>query len=152
MNIKNFNWQIWAGFLLSFLAALSYPIFFVNFPLTRDFPWVTFLLFAVAAVFLFIGVRRGFRADRPHPTRSKVIASILLVLSVLVIGLFTFSAFIMAKWLPASTGAPQVGRKAPDFTLTDSSGQKVSLSTLLSTPVNGKVPKGVLLVFYRGYW
>jgi peroxiredoxin len=58
----------------------------------------------------------------------------------------------MAKQLPASRGAPQVGQKAPDFTLKDTSEKPVALSELLSTPVNGSKPKGVLLVFYRGYW
>jgi hypothetical protein len=65
---------------------------------------------------------------------------------------FAFSFFVFAKWIPASQGAPQVGQKAPAFTLTDTSNKQVSLSELLSTPINGKAPKGVVLVFYRGYW
>jgi hypothetical protein len=28
----------------------------------------------------------------------------------------------------------------------------VSLGQLLSNPINGKAPRGLLLVFYRGYW
>jgi hypothetical protein len=70
----------------------------------------------------------------------------------LVIALFVFGFFVFAKWMPESKGAPQVGQKAPDFTLTDTSGKSVSLGELLSTPINGNAPKGVLLVFYRGYW
>jgi peroxiredoxin len=58
----------------------------------------------------------------------------------------------MARWMPAAHGAPQVGRKAPEFTLRDTEGRPVSLSELLSTPLDGKAPKGVLLVFYRGHW
>ena len=54
---------------------------------------------------------------------------------------------------PKSAGAPKVGQKVPDFTLADSSGRSVSLSELLSTPMeNSSRPKTVLLVFYRGYW
>jgi peroxiredoxin len=45
-----------------------------------------------------------------------------------------------------------VGQQAPEFSLSDTDGRAVSLSELLSTPVNGRVPKGVVLVFYRGYW
>ena len=72
--------------------------------------------------------------------------------SVVIFGLFVFTTFVMARWMPAAQGAPQVGRKAPEFTLADTDGRPVSLSELLSTPVNGKAPKGVLLIFYRGYW
>ena len=52
----------------------------------------------------------------------------------------------------ASVGAPQVGQKAPDFTLSDTSNKPMSLAGLLTQPINGKSPKGVLLIFYRGYW
>jgi peroxiredoxin len=69
-----------------------------------------------------------------------------------VIALFVFTIFIGGRWLPASKGAPQVGQRAPDFSMPDSSGKTVSLNELLTTPINGNAPKGVLLVFYRGYW
>lgn len=156
MKIQKINWQIWAGFLLSVIAFLSYPFIFVKFPVTRDFPWVNLLLFALAAALLLLGVRRAFAPDRPRPTRSKIAGAILATLSVAVFGFFIFSIFIIARWLPASQGAPQVGQKAPDFTLSDTNGKPVSLSELLSAPITGKAasatPRGVLLVFYRGYW
>jgi hypothetical protein len=110
------------------------------------------LLFALATIFLFLGFCRGFAADRPHPKRSRTITSLVGVLSVVIFGLFIFTIFVAGRWLPASTGAPQVGQRAPDFTLTDTSGKSVSLSQLLSEPVSGNPPRGVLLVFYRGYW
>ena len=150
MTTQRFNWQIWAGFLLSVAALLSYPFVFVRFPVTRDFPWANLLLFAVAVVLLFLGVRRAFAAGRR--TVSKIIGSVLAVLGLGVLGLFIFAAFILARQLPASAGAPHVGQRAPDFNLADTSGRAVSLTELLSTPVKGKAPKGVLLVFYRGYW
>lgn len=152
MSIKRFNWQIWAGFVLSLIAFLSFSLFFINFPITRDFPWANLLLFAVALVFLFVGVRRGFAKDRPRPWASKIAASILATLSVLILASFLFAVFIFARWLPASTGAPQVGQRAPNFALVDSNNQQVTLSELLSSPIDGKTPKGVLLIFYRGYW
>ena len=43
------------------------------------------------------------------------------------------------------TGPVAVGEVAPDFTLEDQSGHKVTLSD-----ARGKSP--VVLVFYRGYW
>ena len=150
--MKKFNWMIWAGFLLSVIAFLSYPTFFVRFAPTRDFPWANLLLFVVAGVLTLIGIRRAFAADRPHPKRSKAAGATLALLSVLVLSFFVFSVFIMSRWLPASTGAPRVGQKAPDFTLTEQSGKPVSLGDLLTSPVDGKIPRGVLLIFYRGYW
>ena len=43
-------------------------------------------------------------------------------------------------------GMVNIGQQAPDFTLTDAQGNPVTLSQRLQ----GK--RGVLLVFYRGYW
>lgn len=175
MKIQKFNWQIWAGFLLSVIAVLSYPFIFVRFPVTRDFPWANLLLFGIAAALLFLGLRRAFAPDQPHPRRSKIAGSVLATLSILILGLFVFSTFIMSRWLPASHGAPQIGQKAPDFNLTDTNGRPMSLAELLSAPIESvppavasgspvqdtdprrnelaaRVPKGVLLIFYRGYW
>jgi peroxiredoxin len=152
MNIRKINWPLWAGFVLSLIAFLSYFLVFIWFPVTRDFPWVNLLLFALAAILLFVGVRRAFSAAPPRPRRSKVAGAILTALSLTIFGFFVFAVFIMARQLPASNSAPRISQKAPDFTLTDANGKPVSLSELLVTPVNGQAPKGVLLVFYRGYW
>jgi peroxiredoxin len=48
----------------------------------------------------------------------------------------------------------QVGQKAPEFVLADANNNPVALSSLLSAAMPGSQapPKGVLLVFYRGYW
>jgi len=150
--MRKFNWPLWVGFLLALLAAFSYFAFFVQFPVTRDFPWVNLLLFLLAAILLFIGMRRGFARNRAHPTRSKIVTSFVTILSVVVIAFFIFAIFIAGRWLPASTGAPHVGQKVPEFTLSDSNNRQVSLNQLMSEPMEGKAPKGVLLVFYRGWW
>ena len=152
MNVRRFNWPLWVGFLLTLAAFMSYFSVFVYFPPTRDFPWANLLLFVIAAALLFLGIRRGFAADRPHPIRSKIVTTIVASLGALVMAFFVFAVLIAARWLPESKGAPQVGQRAPDFTLNDTNGKPVSLAELLSTPVNGNAPKGVLLVFYRGYW
>jgi len=150
--MRRFNWPLWAGFLLTLIAAFSYFAFFVNFPVTRDFPWANLLLFLLAALLVVMGIRRAFARDRAHPTRSKVVASIVTTLSVLVCAFFIFAIFIAGRFLPPSTGAPHVGQKVPEFTLSDANGRQVSLNQLTSEPVDGKAPKGVLLVFYRGWW
>jgi hypothetical protein len=152
MTLRKFNWQIWAGFLLSIFAFVSFFLIFVNFPTTRDFPWANLLLFGVAIVLIIFGVGRAFAPDRPRPALSKIVGSALAILSVMILGLFIFSVFVFATWLPASSGAPQIGHKAPEFSLTDSAGKTVTLADLIATPISGKAPKGVLLIFYRGYW
>lgn len=153
MKIPKLNWTLWAGFLLTLIAFLSYFFVFVWFETTRDFPWANLILFAGAAALLVLGLRRAFRADRPRPMRSKIAGVTLTTLSVAIFGLFVFAVFIFARQLPASQGAPKVGQKAPDFTLSDTTGKPVSLASLLaSRDAKGQVPKGVLLVFYRGYW
>jgi len=152
MNVRRINWPLWAGFLLTLLAAFSYFAFFVKFPVTRDFPWANLLLFLLAAVLVVMGIRRGFARAGAHPTRSKIVTSIVTTLSALVFAFFIFAIFIAARWLPASTGAPHVGQKVPEFALPDPNGRQISLHQLLSEPIDGKAPKGVLLVFYRGWW
>jgi hypothetical protein len=144
------TWPLWTGFLLCIVALFSYPFFFVRFPVTRDFPWVNLLLYCVAAALIVAGLQRSFGIAGKR--RTRIIGSILTVFSALVFALFIFVVFIFPRQLPASSHAPQVGQKAPPFTLTDTSGNSVSLSDLLTKPIDGKAPAGVLLVFYRGYW
>jgi ABC-type Fe3+ transport system permease subunit len=149
-SMRKLNWPIWLGFAICVFAFLSYPLLFVNWESTRDFPWANLVLFAIAELFIVIGVRRAFQPGRR--TLSKVVAGIIAMLSGLVLVMFIFVAFVAARWLPPSTNAPQVAQKAPDFTLNDTSNKPTSLAELLSQPINGKPARGVLLVFYRGYW
>ena len=152
MNIRRLNWPLWAGLLVTLAAFLSYFFVFVLFPFTRDFPWANLVLFVIAGVLLFMGLRRGFASGRPHPMRSKIVSSIVGVFGLFVFAMFIFTIFVVGRSLPASKGAPQVGQRVPEFSLPDTSGKTVSLNELLTTPINGNRPKGVLLVFYRGYW
>jgi hypothetical protein len=152
MTLRRLNWPLWVGFVLTIAAFITYFFVFVQFPITRDFPWASLLLFVIALALVGLGVRRGFASDRPRPMLSKIVASIVSLLSVVILGLFIFTIFIAGRWLPASKGAPQVGQQAPDFALPDTNGNQVSLEDLLTAPINGRAPKGVLLIFYRGYW
>jgi len=161
MNSRKFNWLVLAGFLVCVIAFLSFFLFFVKFPVTRDFPWANLLLFGLAAILLVIGLRRAFTQADAY--RGKIFGPIVTVLSVAIFGLFAFIVFVESKGLPTAHGAPQVGQKAPEFSLVDMNGRSVKLSELLTAPMNaassvagssasGHTPKGVLLVFYRGYW
>ena len=148
--MKRLNWKIWTGFVLSLVAAFSYPFLFVRWAITREFPWANLLLFAIALLFLFLGLRRAFRPDKRIV--SRIFSSLAAAFGVLLLAGLLFMIFVMGSWLPASAGAPQIGQKARDFTLTDSNNQPVTLAQLLSEPVNNNPTKGVLLIFYRGYW
>ena len=152
MNVRRLNWPLWVGFLLTLGGAVSFLVIFVWIPATRDFPWANLLIFLIAAVLLVAGIRRGFASDRKRPTLAKIVTSLVALFSFAVMALFIFSVFVFARWLPPSKGAPQVGQKAPDLTLQDTTGRQVTLHQLLSEPVNGTAPKSVLLVFYRGNW
>jgi len=148
--MNRINWPIWTGFVLSLVALFSYPFVFVRWPITREFPWANLILFAIALVLLFVGLRRAFVPDRTIV--SKVFSSLAAVFGVFLLAALLFLIYVMGSWLPKSAGAPQVGQLAPAFTLTDSNDKPVTLAQLLSEPVNNKPAKGVLLIFYRGYW
>ena len=144
------NAPLWIGFLVSVFAFLSYIPIFAKYPSTRDMPWANFLIFALGLVFLFIGLRRAF--VQPALYRGKIAGPILTTLSVAALVFFCFTIFSLGKHLPPSAQAPKVGQKAPDFALADTTGRTMSLATLLSMPDASHPTKGVLLVFYRGYW
>jgi hypothetical protein len=157
---RSWNPMLWGGFALVLAGIASYPTFFIRFPVTRDFPWANLFLLAVAAAMLAVGVWRGFKHTEAY--RGNVSGSILAALSVLLIGLFLVSIFYLPRRLPASQGAPQVGAVAPDFTLPDSTGRSVTLSSLLNSPfatndwpaaaAGTDKTAGAVLIFYRGYW
>jgi hypothetical protein len=163
------NWAPWFALLLALVAMLSNAGFFMGLPGQRAIPWLSIAL-AIAALFCaVVGIMRAFR--QPQVYGGKVSSSILGVLSLLLCGLVAIAS-VTSRALPSSAAAPQVGQKAPDFTLADTNGNRVSLSELLgktdtttsastnnssgqTTPVGlstATPPKAVLLVFYRGYW
>jgi hypothetical protein len=144
------NAPLWLGFLLSVFAFLSYIPIFAKYPVTRDTPWANFLIFAIGLVFLFVGLRRAF--GQPTLYRGKVAGPILTTLSVAALVFFCFTIFSLGKHLPPSTQGPKVGQKAPDFALADANGSTITLAALLSAPDASHPTKGVVLVFYRGYW
>ncbi len=151
---RHWNLLLYAGFLLTLAAFFSYFAVFARFPITRDFPWVSLLLFAIALGMLGMGLSRAFR--RPELYRGKITGPILTTLSVALMGFFLFYNFWVSRQVPASKGAPQVGQRAPDFTLPDINGNRVTLSKLWGGAEAGqaadKSGRWVLLVFYRGYW
>src|SRR5580765_5051535 len=168
------NWAPWLGLLCAVAAMLSNAAFFLGLPGPKLIAWLGVALAIAALVCAAIGVMRAFR--QPQVYGGKVSSSILGVLSLLICGLVAIAA-VTSRALPVATNAPQVGQKVPDFTLADTSGNKVSLGQLLgkadssisasAMPASANnstgqtIPAGmstatptkaVLLVFYRGYW
>ena len=138
------NILIWAGFAIVLIALVSYIPFFALFPTTRDIPWANYLLFLSGGALLAIGLRRALR-DSTH-YRGKISGSILAVLSAVIFAFFVVSVTYFSKQIPAAGTALGVGQKAPVFALPDTAGKPVSSADLL------KNHRGLLLIFYRGYW
>lgn len=152
MTPKAWNWRLWVGFAISLLAPFGY---FSLFEITRIAFWLSLLLFAAAVALLIGGLRRAYSA--PESYRGKIAGPILATLSLLVIALFSFGIYQMKRAYAVAHNAPRVGQRVPEFALTDSKDSRVTLAELLSAPLPGpssagRAPRGVLLVFYRGYW
>jgi len=125
----------WIGFAIILIALVSYIPFFALFPATRDIPWANYLLFLIGGALLTVGFRRG-----------KITGSILSVLSVLLFAFFVVSVTYFSKQIPDASSALRVGQTAPPFALLDTGNQQVSSADLL------KNHRGLVLIFYRGYW
>jgi peptidoglycan/LPS O-acetylase OafA/YrhL len=134
----------WAGFAVILVAFVSYIPFFALFPATRDVPWANYLLFLIGGALIAVGLRRAFRD--PEHNRGKISGSILAALSVLLFALFLVTITYYSKQIPSGETALGVSRKAPPFVLADISGNEISSAHLL------RDHRGVVLVFYRGYW
>jgi hypothetical protein len=140
----------WWGLLFAVGAIGCNVAFFVSSPLQGALPWLSLLFAGLALIFLVTGLWRAL--GRPQLYRGKTLSVLLSVIAFFAVGLTTF-AFVSSRKLPSSTTAPQVGQRVPDFTLSDTSGTRVSLDQLLAPAASGSpAPKAVLLVFYRGYW
>jgi hypothetical protein len=139
------------GFIVCAIALLSYPLFFAQFPVTRDVPWVSWLLFAAGLALLSVGLARAFR--QPERYGGRIAGPIFGALSLAALGLFLFITLIGSRQLPPATSSvAKVGGQAPDFTLPDPQGRPVRLYDLLGTGEGRSSGSWALLIFYRGYW
>jgi hypothetical protein len=144
MSDRPSSWPLWTGLLLSVVAFGSYVGFLYRYPVMRDMPWLNLVLFAVAVVLLIVGLRRSF--GPPRSVGRRVAGVLATVVGVGIAAMFFGLIFVFSK-VPAAAGAPKVGQQAPAFALADTSGKIVTLEQLTAAS-----PKGVLLIFYRGYW
>jgi len=139
---QKWNWPLWVGFVVAVGGLFSYE-FFVQFPITRDFPWANVLLFGIGGILLVTGLVRAF--GKPQFYRGKILGPILALLSLFIFSFFAYEVFYVLRQVPASTSAPRVGERAPAFAFPDQNGKPIALADLIS-------PNGAILIFYRGHW
>ena len=148
---RRFPRSLWLGLLLVLAAPVLFMLVFIRFPATRDVPWATLLMFGLGIGLLAHAMRHAYRDSAAY--RGKVMTPIALTLGVALGGFFSYGTLIGTRDLPASSGAPRAGQRAPDFTLIDQDGRPVSLAELLAaSPGGAGRPGGVVLVFFRGHW
>ena len=112
--------------------------------MTRDIPWANYLLFLIGGALLAVGVKRAF--GDPEHYRGKISSSILASLSAVLFAFFIVIITYFSKQLPSAETALGVQQKAPPFVLVDTAGKQVSSADLL------KDHRGLVVIFYRGYW
>jgi len=139
---RRWNLPVWLGFVFVLGGAFSYE-YLLQFPITRDFPWLNFLLIGIGLALLALGLFRAF--GNPRVYRGEVAGSILAVISVCLVAFFSYVIFYVLHQVPPSAQAPRTGEKVPGFKLPDQNGRQIALADLLS-------PNGAVLIFYRGHW
>ena len=141
---RNWNLPIWIGFLIVLIGLGSYIPVFTRFAVTRDVPWVNYLLFLLGGGLLAVGLHRAY--GEPQRYRGKVSGTILGLVAVFLAGAFVMFTVFLSKQIPSAESALRVGQRAPGFALLNVDGKQVSLDDLASNH------RAVLLIFYRGYW
>ncbi len=133
---------VWAGLLIITAGAISYFLYFAQFPSLRDFPLLNLPIVLIGLGVALVGAFKVFRQG--SGLAGKVFAILGVLLSVAITGLFNFYVFSFSFQLPDAAAAPSKQEAAPDFTLLDHTGQPVSLADYRG--------HNVILVFYRGFW
>jgi len=130
--------RIWIGPLLAVVAVAAYFAVFLNYPSTRDVPWPSYLLLAIALGASTVALVRAVRGRR-----GLVSAVIADTLTTALAGFFVWYCLVFSV-LPEVPGALAVGAPAPQITLVDDRGAAVDVAALAQDKL--------LLVFYRGHW
>ncbi len=133
---------LWFGPLLTLAGALSYFLYFVQFPILRDFPLFNLPVVLLGLLLTSAGAWRIFRARGRW--LGKAFASASCLFSLALTGLFSFYIFFLSYQMPGTTAVPELHSAAPGFALADQNGKQVQLSDYLGSKL--------LLVFYRGHW
>jgi hypothetical protein len=127
--------MVWLGPLVAIVAVASYFTIFVNWPITRDVPWVNLILLALALGASIAGLMRS---------RRRVLAAGGLALTLALGGFFVWYCYVFSYEIPSAELALDVGAPVPAIVLRDDRGQDVELAALSR--------EKLVLVFYRGHW
>jgi len=133
---------VWLGLVLTLVGALSYFLYFFQFPSLRDFPVLNLPMVLLGVLVAGVGCWQVFRQGRG--AMGKGLAGLGFLLTLGLAGLFSFYIFAMSYQLPKASESPASAAAAPDFTLLDHKNQNVTLSDYRN--------EKVVLVFYRGFW
>lgn len=137
------NYFAWLGPVVTFVAAVSYFLYFVRFPDLRDFPWVNLPLVGIGVLLSIVGLKRAFGVPG-YGLRSKIFASIAGLASTGLAALFTFYIFSLSYQMPGADQVVDVSQPAPEFSLQDQNQQIVKLADYRG--------KKLVIAFYRGHW
>src|SRR5438105_13703999 len=102
---RSWNWPLWFGFIIAVGGLFSYE-FFARFPITRDFPWASLLLFGIGAILLLVGLFRAF--GRRQVYRGKVFGSVFTALSLVLVAFFAYDVIYALRLVPFPAPAPRV--------------------------------------------
>ncbi len=127
--------MVWIGPVLAFVGVASYFALFLNWPITRDVPWVNLILLALATAASIAGLMRS---------RRRVLAAGGLVITLGLAGFFLYYTYVSSYDIPSAELALDVGAPVPALTLVDDRGAQVELASLSR--------EKLVLVFYRGHW
>ncbi len=127
--------MVWLGPILAFVGVASYFALFLNWPITRDVPWVNLILLALALAASIAGLMRS---------RRRVLAAAGLALTLAFSGFFLWYTYVVSYDLPSAELALDVGAQVPAVVLRDARGQDVELAALSR--------EKLVLVFFRGHW
>ena len=127
--------MIWLGPILAVVAVLTYFTVFVNWPITRDVPWVNLGLLALAIGLSIAGLRRS---------RRRWLAAGGLALSLILSGFFVWYCYVFAYEIPSAALALDVGAPVPAVVLRDDQSRDVDLAEISRDKL--------VLVFFRGHW
>jgi hypothetical protein len=130
--------RIWIGPLLALVAVASYFALFLNFPATRDVPWPSFVLLALALAASTWALVRAAR-EKKGIVRAALGDLVTTGLALF----FVLYTFVFTK-IPDLPGALAVGAPAPALVLADDRGAQVDVAALARDKL--------VLVFYRGHW
>ena len=136
------TYAVWLGPLITLAGALSYFLYFVQFPVLRDFPLLNLPIVLLGLILTSAGGWQTFR--RQGHRLAKTFATASFLFSIALAGLFGYSIFFLSYQMPEATAVPKLQDAAPNFSLADQNGKHVQLSDYLGSKV--------LLVFYRGHW